>query len=175
MSLKYELGFAMLEVLVAMLVMMFGVLGIAGMQMMAINNTETARYQSIAAMLTSGMAAKMQANAAFWGAPPQNISVAGSAVSGVPSSSASCIAASCTAPQMAYYDLQTWGATATAVLPSGQGAITCNPSVPAVCTLTLSWSEKNIALSNPTNTETGMLASGKASTHNYQTMVAIQQ
>lgn len=163
----------MLEVLIAMLVIMFGVLGIAGMQLMAINNTETARYQSIADMLASSMSAEMQANVAFWGAPPQSISVSGSTVTGVPASSTNCLTTGCTAAQMAYYDLQNWG-VALNTLPSGTGTITCNPSTPAVCTLALSWLEKNIALQNPTNAVSGILATGQATQHSYETMVTLR-
>ena len=192
---KKEPGFAMLEVLISMLVILFGVLGLAGMQMMVINNTETARYQSVATMLASGMATEMQANVAYWGGilvPPATITVTGSTITGIPSSAGtSCLNSVCTATQLAYYDLQKWGAAMAGVanadgvfykgmaLPppasGSSGTISCAATIPVVCTLTMYWSEKNIALSNATGAESGVLATGTVQTHSYQTLVSIQQ
>jgi type IV pilus assembly protein PilV len=203
MPLKNEHGFAMLEVLISLLVILVGVLGIAGMQLMAVNNTETARYQSVATMMASSMAAKIQANFAYWGGAPANISVTGSTVTGVPAFTGTCLNNVCNQTQMAYYDLQNWGTAMAGVanadgvvntgmaLPSAiglsyppnggtnvtsSGTISCSTAtIPAVCTLTMFWSEKNVALSNSTGTETGVLATGTAQTHSYQTVIAIQQ
>ena len=188
MSIKAQRGFSLIEVLVSMLVIMFGLLGIAGMQMLAVNNTETARYNTMAAMFASNMAAKIQGNKAYWGTPPNSVSVNGPTVTGGPAStSADCIAVACTDPEMAYYDLKNWGQSllgsvngtvASQGLPGGNGAIACSSvSSPAVCTLTISWTEKNIALTTPTaaaSAASGPLASGTSSTHNYQTLVSIQ-
>ncbi len=205
MPLKNEHGFAMLEVLISLLVILVGVLGIAGMQLMAVNNTETARYQSVATMLASSMAAKIQANFAYWGGvlvPPAVITVTGSTVTGVPVFTGTCLNTVCNPTQMAYYDLQNWGAAMAGVAnvdgvindgmalpsaiglsypPSGgtnvtsSGTINCVATTPEVCTLTMFWSEKNIALSNAAGTETGVLATGTVQTHSYQTVIAIQQ
>ena len=199
MPMKNESGFAMLEALIAMLIIMIGVMGIAGMQMLAINNTENGRYQSLATMLTSSMAAEMQANVAYWGAPPTKLTV----IAGVPAiltlgsgtaldNTGTCGTAVCTPAKMAYYDLQSWGTLMTAAggLPSGQGLIQCtgaSPPYPPQCTLTLIWSEKNIALTNATGTETGQFAAASATAgsvatgavignnHSYQTTISIQQ
>ncbi|MDR3393180.1 MAG: type IV pilus modification protein PilV [Sulfuriferula sp.] len=171
---KKELGFAMLEVLISFLIIMIGVLGLAGLQMMAINNTEVARYQSLAVLLASNMATQMQSNAAYWGTAPTNITVTNTSITGGPAAGPNCGSTLCTGPEMANYDLQNWGASVASTLPSGNGQITCVANTPAVCTLTLFWLEKNVALSNPTGAETGQLASGQSATHNYQTMVTIQ-
>ena len=196
---KNESGFALLEALIAMLIIMIGVLGIAGMQMLAMNNTENGRYQSLAAMLTSSMAAEMQANVAYWGTPPTTVTV----IAGTPAiltlgsgtaldTAGTCGSAACTPAQMAYYDLHSWGTLMTAAggLPSAQGLITCIPAVspyPPYCTLTMIWSENNIALTNRTGAETGALATGTQTTgsvatgtvtgnnHSYTTAIAIQQ
>lgn len=191
MPMKKAHGFAMLEVLISMLVIMFGVLGIAGIQMLSINNTETARYQSVATILASSMAAEIQANFAYWGGllvPPATITVTGTTISGItPFPGGTCLNSVCTPTQLAYYDLQNWGAAMSGLanadgvsnpgmtLPAATGTIACAATTPVVCTLTLSWSENNIALSNPTGAESGVLASGTASTHSYQTLVSIQQ
>ena len=167
---RKELGFAMLEVLISMLVILFGVLGIAGMQMLVVNNTETARYQSVATILASSMTAEMKANFAYWGSAPATVTVPGT----VPATD--CVATICTAQQMALYDVYYWGTSVANTLPTGTGTISCSAaSLPVICTLTMSWSEKNIALSNATGSESGVLATGTVQTHNYQTVVSIQQ
>jgi type IV pilus assembly protein PilV len=191
---KKEHGFAMLEVLISLLVILFGALGIAGMQLMAINNTETARYQSVATMLASSMSAKMQTNYEYWSTvvPPGYITVVGSTITGsgvavVPSYTGLCRNTDLTAVMTAACDLKNWGAAMARLansdgdtfygmaLPGASGKIECQPSTPMVCKLTISWSEKNIALGNPTGTEMGVLAAGTAQPHSYQTLVSIQQ
>lgn len=185
---KMQRGFSLLEVLISMLIIMFGLLCIAGMQMLAVSNTETARYNAMAAMLASTMAAKIQGNKAYWGTPPNSVAVNGSAVTGGPTpTTADCAATNCTPAALAYYDLKNWGLSllgsangtiAEQGLPGGHAAITCSSAAsPAVCTLTISWTEKNVSLTTPTDAArpaSGQLASGTSSTFNYQTLVSIQ-
>lgn len=188
MPLKMPRGFSLLEVLVSMLVIMFGLLCIAGMQMLAINNTESARYNAMAAMFASNMAAKIQGNKAYWGTPPNTVTVNGSTVTGGPAStSADCAATYCSPAAMAYYDLKNWGLSllgsvkgtvAAQGLPGGNASITCSSATsPAVCTVSIFWTEKNVSLTTPTDgakAATGPLASGTSSTFNYKTLVSIQ-
>lgn len=200
MSIKKQLGFSMLEVLISMLVIMIGVLGIAGMQMLAVNNSENARYEGQAAILVSSLAAEMQANPGYWASttlptPTASISVTGTTIGTVPAYASTCLATTCSPVQMAYYDLYNFGAAITGVanadgqtyngtaLPASSGTVLCNlpvatvgavPGTPGICTITLTWYETNTALSNATTTETGQLATGKPTAHTYQTLVSIQ-
>lgn len=161
---RKESGFSMLEVLVSMIVIMIGVLGIAGMQLMAINNTAVARYQSLAALLTSSMAAEIHGNVAYWGTAP-SITFVGTTITNGPTGG-SCQGAVCTATQMAGYTLQNWVTSAVSALPGAQGSIICVANTPAVCTLSLTWSEKTVA-------SLGTLA-GAVGTQSYSTMVTVQ-
>lgn len=175
---KAESGFAMLEVLVSFLVIMIGVLGLAGLQMKSIINTEVAEYQSVATLLAENMTTAIQANAAYWNAPPASITLTGSTISGGPTSACSaaapCLATILSAAQIAAYDLNNLN-LGLASLPNGGATIACvTASPPTVCTINLTWSEKNVSLFNPTGTETGQLASGTSQTHSYQTMVNVQ-
>lgn len=185
---RKERGFAMLESLIAMVVILFGVLGIAGMQMYAISNTENARYQSLAVVLASTMSTKMQSNVAYWGTPPASITVNGSTITNGPATYAgTCVNTVCTAAQMASFDLQNWGLAMAGGLPSGIATIACSTpaGAPSICTLTIGWSEKNVALTNATGAETGLLATGSLQTcgvagttisncYTYQTLVNMQ-
>ncbi len=175
-NVKRERGFSLLEVLVAMVVIMVGALGIAGMQLLAITSTENARYQNVATILAASLAASMQSNVAYWGTPPTLISVTGATNTGGPTAySGTCegTAVVCDRMQMAAFDLREWGKE-VAKLPSGTAAIACpTGNSPAICTVTLTWSERNVSLRNATGTETGDLASGTKKDSTYQTLVSI--
>lgn len=191
MSMKNQSGFSMLEVLISMLVIMIGVLGIAGMQMLAVNNSENARYEGQAAIMASSLAAEMQANPGFWAQPATPtalISVSGTTITVVPAYASTCLNVICSPVQMAYYDLQNLGTAMAGVanvdgatyngtaLPSGAGTVSCTLATlttPAICTITLSWLEKNTALSNDAGSA-GQLQNATAQAHTYQTLVSIQ-
>lgn len=170
-------GFSLLEVLVSMLIIMIGALGIAGMQLLALTSTENARYQNVATMLGVSLTAAMQANVAYWGSPPASIAVTGASnTGGPPAFSGTCLGLAnvCTAPQMAAYDLKLWGKEVADLLPSGTATITCPAgSSPAICTLKLTWSERNVSLHNADTTETGELATGTKADNTYETLVSI--
>ena len=165
----------MVEILISLLVLAFGVLGMAGLQLQAINNSELARYNGRAAIEASSIAAAMRGNTSYWGTPTTTISVQGTTVSGGPSAfTGSCLYPNtCTASQMAYYDLAYWGQEIANNLPGGHYQIACDLTVsPAVCSVTIFWFEKNIAM-NGTTAASGPLANGTTQTHSYQTMVSV--
>lgn len=173
---KTQRGFSLIEVLVSLLVLAFGVLGMAGMQSMGIYNTELGRYNSRAAIQAGSIAAAMKADVAYWGTPPTSVQVQGSSVTGGPATyNGTCVYPSvCTPAQLAYYDLATWGNDIATNLPGGTMAIACNLTVsPAVCTVTISWFEKNMQLHNPAVAASGQLATGTVQTHSYQTLVSV--
>lgn len=61
-----QAGFSMLEVLIALVIILFGILGAEGVQLSAINNANIAKQKSLAAMVVSNMVARMQGNSIFW-------------------------------------------------------------------------------------------------------------
>ncbi len=150
MSQKSSQGFTLIEVLIALLIISFGLLGVAGMQAMSVGNTAVAEQRSIAAMQASSIAAAMSANEGYWQTPsaPGTVTAIGSTLSGgMSTTSSNCASSVCTAPQMAAYDLQTWGATLQSALPNGYGTINClQPSnAPVTCQVYIYWSEKAYA------------------------------
>lgn len=171
-------GFSMLEVLVTLLVLNLGVLGIAGLQTLSVNNTQAGHYASVATMLASSMAAEMQANVAYWGSPPATIDVnlhnTPKVQHGPPTFNGTCVGSACSASQLASFDLQNWATSLGTLLPVGKATISCSTaSTPAICTLDVTWMENNVALHNATGSETGLLASGVSTTHDYQTLVSM--
>ncbi|GAA4330309.1 type IV pilus modification protein PilV [Variovorax defluvii] len=55
-------GFALIEVMIALLVLSFGLLGMVGLQARALQNNREARYQSIAVSLAQELAEMMRGN-----------------------------------------------------------------------------------------------------------------
>ena len=176
MSIKHYAGFSLIEAMVALLIIAVGLLGIAGMQGLAINSNATSRVRSVAALEAASMVSMMRANNAYWGVNAASASVSGGALGGnatlvgLGTSTTSCLNAVCSPSAMAASDLQRWAAGLAAQLPQGSGSVVCT-GAPLVCTVSVSWLEKNMALNAPTGTETGALASATTGTFSYQTVV----
>lgn len=169
-------GFTLLEVLVAILVVALGLLGLAKMEALAISNTQISSSRSLIALQASSLGAAMQGNKGYWaaGVAPATFSTAGSVVTDstnvltqtvTPCASATAPTAPvCTPAQLAAYDLQTWAANMAAQFPSYAANFTCNnvAGAPVSCVITITWSEKYVALNR--TTATGSAASGGAQT-----------
>jgi hypothetical protein len=85
------------------------------------------------------------------------------------------LATTCTTTQVAGYDLRTWALEVKNLLPEGGATITCpGGNNPAICTLRLTWMERNVSLQNETNAATNnSMASGSRQQNSYQTLVSI--
>ena len=193
MSLKRQRGFSLLEVLVSLAVVVVGTLGLLGLQALAIHNTQAGAYRSQAASQAASLVAAIKANPAYWGAPAAHISVQASQVTGGPAVPAAngcsydqastapppcCVyragdSTVCSAAQIAYSDMLSAGMAIANSLPLGQLDIRCDVAAqPAVCTLAIRWTEKNIALHNPVAAASAPLAAGTEMRNQYQTQVS---
>jgi type IV pilus assembly protein PilV len=146
-------GFSLIEVLVALAIITAGLLGIAGMQALAIGGTQTSRTESLVAVAAQSLAGAMQANSGYWLAglfPAGAFTVTGSAISDstLNSQNTNCVSSSCTPGQMAGYDLQQWGTNLQTLIPSAAGTITCQAASPSVCTITVNWTARASAAVN---------------------------
>ncbi len=135
-------GFTLLEVMIALVIVSIGLLGLAGMQLTTINNTNVARIRGLAAIQAASLAATMHANPGYWQSIAATITQ-----SNVPAAG-NCGSALCSAAQMAGYDVQTWQAALQAnslALPGGAGTFSCAPptsTTPVICTISVTWLEK---------------------------------
>ncbi|AOV18275.1 type IV pilus modification protein PilV [Acidihalobacter aeolianus] len=168
--------------MVALLVISIGLLGVAGLQALAVNNTHTASLRSIAAIEAANMAAYMGANPAFWAqvAPSSVTVVYGGATpfSGAGASTlngqlpSSCTATLCTNYQMAAWDMYNWGKDLAQQLPSGQGGVQCKgataaTSNPYTCVVTVQWQEKSLGLNATSSTTASTAPAPTTSTQTY--------
>ena len=135
-------GFALIEVLTTILVVSFGLIGLAGMGVVGLKNNHMSYYRSIATQQAYDMSDRMRANLGdtTGGVKGTSSSTNYNSISG-PGTNQSCIttAAGCSYAQLAQYDQYAWNAANAALLPGGTGTVT--GSVSTYFTITVSWTE----------------------------------
>jgi type IV pilus assembly protein PilV len=156
-------GFSLIEVMVALIIIAVGMLGIAKMQALALSTTGSSGTRSLVAIEAASLAASMHANRDYWvSGPPAtltNVTVnptgagTSSVTIDVPALSAAqnCAGATCTAAQVAAYDIQQWGAALGQVVPAANAVIACNVATPPLsCTIQITWQEDVTSTNNAT-------------------------
>jgi type IV pilus assembly protein PilV len=143
--LNRQSGMTLMEVLVAVLVLSVGLLGIAGLQVQGTRHAYDAQLHTLAVFQAQDMADRMRSNMAGVRAGDYN------SRSDTPSSPPSCGSSTCTAAELADYDVYRWNTDNASFLPSGAGDISCDdPSGTALgngseaaigsrCTITVRW------------------------------------
>lgn len=120
-------GFTLLEVLISIVIIAFGLLGIAGLQAFALKNNHSASLRLTATSLAADMVDRMKTNVTGVGSGAYDAPTA--APYDAPIVNA-CLAAGCDPAQMAQHDLAEWGAKVKAAMPGGSGVV-CLDSTPA--------------------------------------------
>lgn len=127
-----QAGITMLEVLVAIVVLSFGLLGMLGLIMNSLKMTSSSHYRTIAAQQLAAMAEAINANPnlianyAPPGSPPSS------------SSYANCLGtAGCTTAELPKIDYALWQQNVRVLLPSGTGTVSTSPRP----TVRICWNE----------------------------------
>jgi type IV pilus assembly protein PilV len=125
-------GFTLVEVLVAVLILAIGLLGMAGLQVVGLQDNNTAYLRSQATFLAYELADRMRANNAavngYYG------DVTGNEVN--PNNE--CVDAPCTPLQMAQTDVYQWLQSVKQTLPLGKGTVT---KTGLIHTIAISWDD----------------------------------
>lgn len=108
-----QLGFTLLEVMMALVVLAFGLMGLAGLQATGIKNNNSAYYRSVAAQYAAEISDRMRANAA----------VDYSTITAATHTSCKSVTG-CTTTEMAENDLKEWTDGLAGSLPLGNGTVT---------------------------------------------------
>ena len=117
----------MLEVLISIVVIAFGLLGIAGLQAFAVKNNQSAAFRTTASTLALDLVDRVYANWPGTSAGGYNQPALGTAyTTQVPACKQ---LAGCAGAAMAQNDLYEWSTLLAAALPNGQG-IVCIDSTP---------------------------------------------
>jgi type IV pilus assembly protein PilV len=124
---KAHRGFTMLEVLISIVVIAFGLLGVAGLQAFALKNSQGASFRSIATVLATDLIDRMRSNAEGVDAG----AYVNGASQGTATQVAGCLtAAGCgSAQNMAANDLFEWQQLVASSLPGGLATI-CQDETP---------------------------------------------
>jgi type IV pilus assembly protein PilV len=132
-------GFSLIEVMVAIVIISFGVLGMAALQFLSLRGNNQSYERTQATALAYEIADQMRANAARANAGAFDLGAS------APANSSNCASQSCTDQEMAAYELRQWYQRLTTVLPSSTARIQRSPSpCPATgCmqTVTIMWDE----------------------------------
>ena len=151
-------GFSLVETMVALIVILVGLIGIAKMQALAMSSTNMARMRSLAALEAASLAAAMHANRGFWAGtnptgtpPPPTITyTAANGVTGIGTANPGSCAGGCTPAQLAAYDLALWTSAQSGLaglLPGAAATINCASATPPVnCTISITWIENAVAI-----------------------------
>lgn len=149
------LGFSLVEVMVALIIICVGLLGIAKLQALMLSNTGASRMRALAALEASSIAATMHADRDYWAgtAPAATTTVNDTAANeGItstdptlqttPDCSYTGADHPCTWAKLAAYDLQNWMHDMFTTLPGSTSVIACSPNTGVVsCTITITWQE----------------------------------
>jgi type IV pilus assembly protein PilV len=134
-------GFTMIEVLVALLIFAIGLLGVAGMQSLALKSSNNSNIRSLVNIHAYEIAERMRANMpAVQSGQYNSISGASTATSCLPS---------CTPNQLASWDASEWHTNLQADIPSATGAVSY---ANGIATVTINWTE--LTLANDTEAQT---------------------
>jgi type IV pilus assembly protein PilV len=121
-------GFTMLEVLISIVVIAFGLLGVAGLQAFAVKNNQSAGARVVATALAMDMVDRLHSNWKGANEGAYNAPNVTSYATGVPSCNTS---TGCNQLQLAQNDLNEWQAQVAAALPKGVG-IVCLTDTPHI-------------------------------------------
>ncbi len=129
-------GFSMLEVLVTVLILSFGLLGMAALITTGIRSNHIANYRSIATQQTLNIADRMRANLA---------GVRAGAYDGLDATipvEQDCVADNCSETEMATYDHFQWNTANAQLLSGGSGTVTGTLATGFV--ISVSWTENGV-------------------------------
>lgn len=131
---KRQTGFTMLEVLVAIVVLSFGLLGLAGLQADGLRNNTSAYLRTQANLLAYDMLDRMRAN--LQGVENGDYDD----LLGTAPTDPGCISSGCSIAQMAQHDAYEWSQKLAEILPEGQGKV-AGTGIGSVFTITVMWDD----------------------------------
>jgi len=120
-------GFTLLEVLISIVIIAFGLLGIVGLQAFALKNNQSASFRLTATTLAGDIVDRMKTNVA--GVTTGAYDHADAGAYAVGNKVAGCLAAGCSPAELAANDLAEWSEKVAQALPGGR-AVVCLDSTP---------------------------------------------
>lgn len=143
---KGQAGFSMIEAMVAVLVLSFGLLALAGFQLRVLTDSAGASNKNIAVQLAGDMADRIRANrVAGSAADSPYVADWTSASATAPEPSCTEAGATCSATELAADDLWNWKRTVASALPGGQADIQSKTTAGGLLFVHIAWNESAVA------------------------------
>jgi type IV pilus assembly protein PilV len=133
---RYQAGFSLVEVLIALVIMSVGMLGIAGLYVQSMQAGRTSMFRHHAVTLAGDVADRIRANPRAGAAYNHAANATGT--------DNSCVTGGvdCNSADMAANDILLWQAQADDTLPTGDVAVAVNVGLnPPTYQITVSWTE----------------------------------
>jgi type IV pilus assembly protein PilV len=136
-------GFTIVEVLVSLIILSIGLLGIAKLVLFSAHSNDSAYLRSQATQLAYEILDNMRANPTAVAALNYNTPLTAAASS----PGFSCLNTTCSAANLALYDIYVWksrlaaGAPTNGALPSGKGSVTVTGTTPLMATIVVQWDD----------------------------------
>ena len=129
---RAQLGFSLIEALVALIVLSVGMIGMAALYAQGLGASRTALYRTIAVNLVADMADRIRAN---------RLAGAEYNAAGAPNGCGPGGGTACTPAQLAAYDKLVWATALDRELPGAAGTVEYTPGTPPTYTITVSWQD----------------------------------
>lgn len=141
-----QAGFSMIEALVAVLVLSFGLMALAGFQLRVLADSAGASKKNIAVQLAGDMADRIRSNLVT-GPVAGNPYVSDWSLAGADAPKPSCAEAdaACSASELAAYDVWSWKRTVAAALPGGVADIQSKATAGGLLFVHIAWNESAVA------------------------------
>jgi type IV pilus assembly protein PilV len=148
---QHQRGLTLIESLTAIVISAVGVLGIIGVQMRTLTDTQTAVHRSQAILLIEDLSERLRVN------PISFTVLSSAAASGLtsgwnatPPAAVNCRAAGCSPEQLEAFDLQDWKSSVQRVLPLGDANVFIAPGETVaknrrLLGVMISWRENEVA------------------------------
>lgn len=163
-SARVQQGFTLVEILVAIVVLSFGVLGVVGMQAAALQSNRAARNQSTAVALGRELADLMRGNkdvALATSTTNNPYLIANYPTTAAPTMSGNCFTSACTTTlAVAQFDMNQWLARVSAALPKARVVVcfddtpyevatglpqwACNSAANQTAVVKIGWTQKKL-------------------------------
>ena len=136
--LSYSMGFTLIEVLIALVVISIGLLGLLTLQIRSLHASHSAYLTSVASVQAMDLEERIRANRGV-AASYSSVDLSGPASN---ISNLGCSNNACSPAQLVNYDLHQWLTTTRALFPGSLSVSLTEPSTD-VFKLTFDWSEPN--------------------------------
>jgi type IV pilus assembly protein PilV len=180
-------GVAMIESLIAFLIIVFGLLGIGALQSIAVGSTKVAADRSLASIQTSALLSRINSNDLFWQtiSPAFDISISsagaisdvggGAEGAALEALATDCAAAICTPMETAAYNIKSWAQTGSSFggtggmsdrLPAASARIRrIGVAFPVMLEVSVTWNENKatsgLEMASTYYTDTGTAANSQ--------------